>query len=348
MHLTADLERAVLRELQAAWIDRNTRDFRGELRPIVLRLHDDGPLGVYRDHTRTISLQRELVISRPWGQVIEVLRHEMAHQYVRQTRLAPDESPHGPAFRKICKERGIDARAAGLPAPEHSPEESKIIRRIQALLRLAESPEPNEAAAAANAARRLLAQHDVSLNTHGSNYTFRQVGPTKGRFDPWEKCLFAVLTEHFGVDGILARAYRPDRGRWGRVLEILGPVHHVEVASYVHDFLRVAGESAWRAHRKQSGSKSNADRRTFLFGVMDGFRQSLAAEPTDAEHALVSLETPGFTQYFTSRYPRVRRGRRQRVRVNDATEAGRSVGRTLKVRPGVSAHGDGPRLLPGD
>ena len=344
--LSADLERALLRELLEAWEQINTRDFDGVLRPPVLELHEDGPLGGYTATRRVLSLQREFAVEAPWGQLLEVLRHEVAHQFVHEALRIHDETPHGPTFRRICRERGIDARAAGLPHVAIDAQEERLVRRVRALLRLAESPEPHEAAAAANAARRLLAEHDLDLSDPEERHTFRQVGPTKARFDPWEKVLAGVLTSHFGVSVIYALAYRPTQASWGRVLELLGPVHHVEVAAYVHDVLRLHGEQAWTAHKRREGIRKNKERRRFLFGVMAGFKEALDDDVPDGETGLVKVEQGAMDDYIKERYPHLSSGRKRKVKISAATAAGRKVGRRIQLRPGVGKQDEGgPRRL---
>ena len=41
--------------------------------------------------------------------MVEVLKHEMAHQYAHEILGARDESAHGEAFRTVCQRLGIDA-----------------------------------------------------------------------------------------------------------------------------------------------------------------------------------------------------------------------------------------------
>ena len=65
-------------------------------------------------------------------------------------------------FRRVCAARGIDARAAGTPAPAEV-EEPKVVRRIRKLLALAESPEPAEARSAAKQAYRLMLAHNLDV-----------------------------------------------------------------------------------------------------------------------------------------------------------------------------------------
>src|SRR3954467_1694697 len=114
---TAALDAALLRELANTWTELSHNHFRGALRPPALELVDTSMrLGAWHRATRTISLSRTLVYGQPWGTVREVFKHELAHQYVDEAMGIHDETAHGPAFTEVCRARGIDASAAGLPA----------------------------------------------------------------------------------------------------------------------------------------------------------------------------------------------------------------------------------------
>src|SRR5690606_534232 len=77
-------------------------------------------LGCWKAHPPSITLSLSLLTEYSWLTLIEVLKHEMAHQYVTEVLGNTDETAHGPAFARVCAERGIDGRAAGAPnvAPE--------------------------------------------------------------------------------------------------------------------------------------------------------------------------------------------------------------------------------------
>ena len=58
---------------------------------------------------REMHFSRYLVTKRPWNEVLEVLKHEMAHQYVSEVLKVTGEAPHGSAFKAVCKQFNIDA-----------------------------------------------------------------------------------------------------------------------------------------------------------------------------------------------------------------------------------------------
>ena len=173
------MDSATLRELARWWAEINESQFEGAMRPPSLLLDEASRrLGCWESGTRTLHLSERLVRNRPWQVVIEVLRHEMAHQYVDEVLRVRDETAHGPAFRKVCAERSIDARAVGSPV---APENSDVMRKIEGLLALAESDNEFEAKSAMSAAHRLLRKHNIRLSDTPAPdaYGFRQVGSVR-------------------------------------------------------------------------------------------------------------------------------------------------------------------------
>src|SRR4051794_3829070 len=156
--LSAALEAALLHELREQFRLLALAYFKSSLKlPQIELVPTRARLGRWVEATRTIELSRPLVLSKPWGVVVEVLKHEMAHQYVCEVLGESGESAHGPRFRAVCERLGIDAAAQGMPdvpPPEKSAEQRKIGDRIARLLALAESPNVHEAEAAMAAAQK--------------------------------------------------------------------------------------------------------------------------------------------------------------------------------------------------
>jgi len=345
-------DRALLHALQRAWLVENQASFRRALSPPVLALSDGaGRLGTWRAAGRTLTLSRAFATSSPWVAVVEVLRHEMAHQYVDEILRVRDEAAHGPAFRRVCAERGIDPTAAGMPlAPD--PVAARVVDKVRRLLALAGSPEEHEARAAMEAACRLMRRHHLDLldGPLPPIWSFRQIGRISGRFQPHEKAAAALLAEHFQVAGILVPAFDVPRGRWGRVLEVSGTPEALEVAAWVHGWLLETAERLWRAWRRAHPGAPGRERRTFLAGVVSGFHDRLASPegcgPRDT--ALVPLGPAGLDAYVAARHPSTRRRTGPLVRLTAAWDGGRAQGRSLVMhRPIRAETASRGRLLPG-
>jgi hypothetical protein len=347
--LSAALEAALLRELGASWDELNHALFRHRLRRPVLALSEGGGrLGAWESSKRQLSLSRSLILERPWGQVREVLKHEMAHQYVDEVMGVREEGAHGPAFEALCREHGIDARATGLPEAGDG-ESDTVLRRVARLLALASSPNVHEAEAAMQQARRLMLKHnlDGAAAAARSGFTFRQVGTPRGRVDAHEHLLASVLADHFFVEVIWVPSFQPLTGRSGRVLELCGTPSNLEVAAYVHGFLLETGERLWREHRKAASLPGDRERRRFLLGVMMGFEEKLAqAEVASRREGLIWLGDPELSAYLRRRYPRRSGGGSIGFQRTASHEEGRRAGKGIVLhRPVGESRGNRGRLL---
>ncbi len=348
--LTAELEAALVRELVENHRLMNGMLFRDVLStPHLTLVETSSRLGRWVPFTRTIELSRPLVLTEPWGVVLEVLKHEMAHQYMTERHPELTETAHGPAFQELCDRLGIDGRAAGKPDAE-APSEDKIAERIARLLALAESPNVHEAEAAMLAAQRLLLKHNVDLSAARASrgHTFRHLGKPTGRVTEAERVLSLILAKHFFVECIWVPVYRPLEGKRGSVLEVCGTRESLEIAEYIHAYLMHTAERLWSSHKARKGLPGDADRRRYLSGVMHGMLEKLGREAEVQEEAgLVWVKDADLHRYYRRRHPHVRHVRSAGERRNRAYADGREAGRSIEIRRGIKGDAnEGPRLLP--
>jgi predicted SprT family Zn-dependent metalloprotease len=350
--LTAALEAALVRELRGTWWQMNEAFFRSSLKaPVIELVLTRHTLGRWTPATRTIEMSRPLLLEQPWSTVVEVLKHEMAHQYVHEVLGETSQTPHGKAFQETCARLGVDARAAGMPqTASASDRDDKIVERIARLLALAESPNQHEAEAAMAAAQRLMLKHNLEVARSPSAREYRHVhlGKPSGRVAEHERVVAMILGMHFFVEGIWVPAYRPLEGKRGSVLEICGSASNLAIAEYVHGFLHETAERLWRDHRKARGIRTNRDRRTFLAGVMVGFADKLAKqEKASRSEGLVWVKDADLSGYFRRRHPYVRHVRHTGQRRTDAWAHGREAGRKIVLhKPVASPTENRGRLLP--
>ena len=351
--LSVELERAALRAVRTAYAELNESLFGRRLRSCQLTFVDAGPrLGRWVGELRTIELSRALLLEHGWGVLVEVLKHEMAHQYVYEVEGA-HEAPHGASFRRVCRERGIDERAAGVPlgASEASPEHGRILDRVGKLLALAESANEHEAQNAMSAAQRLMLKYniEVTLDSRPTSYGFRHLGRPTGRVSEAERRLANILADHFFVECIWVPVWRPLEGKRGSVLEVCGRSENLELAAYVHSFLSHTAEALFREYRKHNGAGRHARRQSFLAGVMLGFQDKLREERKKSQNeGLVWVGDAGLRDWFERRYPRVRRVSRTGARRSQAYAHGREAGKRIVLHRAVAEGASGQvRLLAG-
>ncbi len=352
--LSIELERLALAAIVRTYDDLNGTFFRWQLKnPGFELVSDTSRLGRWVGAARLIELARTLLLEHGWGTLVEVLKHEMAHQFVDEVLGETHETSHGPAFRRVCEERGFDARASGLPtASDTSDDHARLLDRIAKLLALAESPNEHEAQAAMSAAQRLMLKYNVDAVSSGirQRYTYRHLGKPSGRIQESQRILAAVLGEFFFVNVIWVPVWRALEGRRGTVLEVCGSLANVELAEYVHAFLNHTATRLWREHKRRQKLNHDSGHHSYLSGVMSGFRDKLAQEQrTRNKEGLIWLGDPELSKFLRERHPRVRHTSYRAHGDRTAYAEGRAAGRTIVLHRGVnagpSANGK-PRLLP--
>ncbi len=350
-----ELERRILQGLscewqQAVWV--LSPSYRKRMRAPLFSL------GVMRDRwgfwsgeKREISLSRDLVFNHSWDAVREVLLHEIAHQFTEEVLAPAPEPPHGPHFQNACHLLRANPKASGKFIPldkriyrgqisydSHSPED-KMMHRVKKLLALAESPNQHEAEAAMAKAHDLIVRYNLSLLARDDNRNFASisVGSPALRHFSEDYSLAHLLQDFYFIKGIWMSNYVPEKGKMGRVLEISGTIQNIKMASYVHDFVQNFIRSQWFDYNKDK--RLNRFRQSdFAVGIIEGFRSKLESpkkgkDPT----ALMKIEDPQLTKYFSYRYPRtVQIQRGARGRDEKVLKDGKRIGRSLVIAKGIS------------
>jgi hypothetical protein len=317
----------------------------------VLALDDaTTKLARWRRSDRTITVSRAFLATASWVAVREVLKHECAHQYVSEVLGVDDESAHGETFRKVCADRGIDAAAAGVADGAAQPRDAdveRVLRRVEKLLALAQSDNKNEAEAAADAAQRLMLEHNLAAQHRPRRYIVRALGTPVTRMHAHEKLLGALLSNHYFVDVILVRAWCHDAARLGSVVEISGTPENVEMASWIYAFLLGAADRCFADAVRHRGLAPK-ERLPFFAGFMVGVGEKLAREAkTQAERGLVWVGDADLEQFVRRRHPHVRRGRVGGT-MRDGHRAGRQAGNDVVIaRPVEAAPEQRGRMLSG-
>jgi len=341
--LSLELERAALRAVRRSYEDINGTYFRWALRAPSLEWVEPGSarLGRWVSEHRLIELSRALLIEHGWGALVEVLKHEMAHQYVDEVLHVHDESSHGPAFRGVCEQHGFDAKASGVPRAD-APDDPRgtILDRIAKLLALAESANQHEAQAAMSAAQRLMLRYNIDEVGKGTEraYTYRHLGQPTGRASESERVLASLLGEFFFVQVIRVPVWRPLEAKRGSVIEVCGTLENVELAEYVFAFLTQTAERLWREHRREHGLRGNSGRRNFVAGVMNGFRSKLLLERLRTQdQALVWVGDPALEGFFRKRHPTVRWTRHRSRRFSADYAHGQRAGSKIVLHRGIKS-----------
>jgi hypothetical protein len=349
--LSAELEAELLRELVRAYQLESYLRFDDRLVTPVIVLADTGrELGSWRRATRTLALSRAFVLDHPWPEVIGLLAHEMAHQFVDEVLEVRDEPPHGPTFARVCAERGVDGRAAGAPVALDDGAADRVLERIRKLLALAASANQHEAELAMRRAHELMLRHNLEEAAARAERGFevRHVGDPTRRGTRVEAQIVGVLAEFFFVEAIRIPVYLPRLGVRGHAYELCGTRANVEMACHVHAFLLATAERLWQDNRGDARVKSGRDRVAYQSGVIHGFRCRLLLERAQLEGTgLVWTGDTSLERFYRARHPKIV-SRRSRTEWSRAHAAGREAGNRIVLhRPVEHGGSSGTRLLRG-
>lgn len=347
--LSLELENLALLAAAEEYDQLNYSLFGSRLRRPPLSWSDStSTLGSWTTMPPGIALSVSLLTRYSWVTLIEVLKHEMAHQYVAEVLGKTDETAHGPAFAKVCAERGIDARAAGKPDVDLGVTDHTI-DKIRRLLALAESANQHEAEAAMAAAQRLMLKYNLDEVERNKmrDFVVAHLGEPTGRVQESQRVLAAILRKFFFVEVLWISVWRPREAKRGSVLEVCGTKPNVEMAQYVHAFLTHSAERLWQQHKRERQIRQDRDRRKFHAGVMSGFYRKLDAERAPrAQEGLVWVGDEQLRAHFKARYPRTTTSHYSSSSGTEAHLAGRAAGQSLVLHRGIhQGASGGPKLL---
>ncbi len=346
-------------------------DLTQAMAPVALAIAPITNYGEWRPATRTIVMADHLIRDYPWNVVLEVLKHEMAHQYVHEVLGRQSARPHGESFQEACHRLGVPAWAAsasGTLPPEighaitrHlSAAEERLLRRAEKLLALAGSHNEHEAHLAMQRAQDLFMKHNVALLRvrQGSDMTYTILRLKRKKIWTYEKRITSLLVRHFFVYIVHFTEFDPAHCTNYKALDMMGAPENVAMAEYVFHFLQHTAEELWDEHVK---AHPRAHKPSFQRGVIQGFDEKLqetkmeATVPQDkgmATQDVTALVAAGSALIENTigrqRWPKiVRRGAGSGRFDTRSFEAGEAEGQKIVLHKGISAsHGNRGRLLP--
>ena len=248
--------RDVQSELIRVWSRRLSREYdhiiftyRLKLKRPLIRVDNlVGRWGVYDPETRTLSLAEGLLRNYGWDVVLEIFKHEIAHQIVFD--LFGSDQAHGPLFHRACEMLGMAGWAkkaeteleSQLPQGEEiplQPEDERLLRRVEKLLALAGSSNEHEAIAAMTKVRELQSKYQIECLSakRPSDYLCLTLKLKRKRVERYQSVIASLLNDHFFVEVIHSSLYDAADCCEYKTLELLGLRHNVKMAEYVFYYL---------------------------------------------------------------------------------------------------------------
>ncbi len=326
--------------------------YRVQLRPPLFEIREgQSRAGAWAPGLDTLSLASWLIRDHSWDVVLEVLKHEMSHQYVQQVLGRGDELPHGPAFQEACDRLGVhpEFRAAQGTIPRllggAGQKSGTMLAKVEKLFALAQSANEHEAALAMAKANAILRRYNLERlhRQAATDYDYLIIHPGAKRIGAHQRLIAAILKDFFYVNVVIARQFEAKSGETLRVIELTGAKENLAVANHVHHFLIRRLEYLWQEYRKNTGV-TGREKNSYWLGVLGGFREKLTFQDQEAmgatgnatESSLICASDPGLIRYYRARYPRLRTVQHAGPRVyGDPYQAGQQEGKQLVIHKGV-------------
>jgi uncharacterized protein YoaH (UPF0181 family) len=323
-------------------------------------------LGWWNSKTKTISISSHLIKTEVWDIVLEVLKHEMAHQYV--SKFYDDADIHGKYFKLACKKLGVHkAFVAGgkdyyqrlqefkgdLPA-----DAQKMLRKVEKLMALGQSSNEAEAQAASRKANYLLNKYNLQrINTGDDDpdIKYRTICHKKKRIESIQKALLSILRDYYYVNCVTSQTYHAQDDTAYRSLVLIGREEALIVAEYVYHFLLDTGQALWQVFKKKQGAK-RSEKVSFDMGFTAGIRDNHElmfdnseiktngdlSLPVKMTKALMSQNHEENRKEESRLFPRLTTAKYGRHKASSgAFKEGFKNGKNTYINKGVTSHGTG-------
>lgn len=311
--------------------------------PIKVVIYNDKSMLGYFDsdffelgfHERLMQVNKE--------QLYNIIRHELAH-YLAFLKYGHDSKPHGWSFKTFCQSVGwgeeISAASVCLEENMHSysSETSSTFRKIQKLMALATSSNPNEAELAMIKSQQLLLKYNVEFETLNHTcekdeekiYLKRILKQKKA--DAKMQTIARILNTFF-VNTVY------NHSEHFTYLEIVGSFVNLEIAEYVASVLQHELDWLWDQAKKQhSYLKGLVAKNSFFLGIAKGYCNKIEALKNsysqDVSNALIVIEKKLINAEALI-YSGLTRRKSSRKFCPNSSALGEKVGKQLNFNPAI-------------
>lgn len=312
-------------------------------------------VGRWDKYGRTIRVSTAIIERCSWDVVLQVFKHEMAHQYVDEVLGRHDDPPHGQAFQFACERLGVLLffRKESGSIPEFisrleidSPnEQSRLLIKVEKLLSLANSTNEHEAALAMEKANDLLRKYNLERldSVYTDNYVRVIINEKRKRLDASRRRIVTILLNYFFVKVVYFKLFDARTCETYQTIELLGTKENVMIAEYVYHFLVRQVNRLWRNYQEETGV-SGRQRLSYVLGVLAGLKERLLQAEVRAQgrsevtvSALVRAKDQGLSAFTALLFPRLQTARRKGLSLFKETFfAGTCEGRRLTINKPIS------------
>ena len=223
---------------------------------------------------------------------------------------------------------------------------NSIIKRIKKLLTLANNSGATEAEAknAMAMAQRLMTKYNISMANVGSdkpserNIRHEQYFTRKGSLNPADKEIAVILNRFYKVKILF---------NGGCSLVMVGTPEDIEIAKYVHGYLRTVFFKCWNSFKETAAFPNKAD---YYFGLQTGICEKMheaenSAKSEETQEACQKYELvlvknkEAIANYIYDTFGKLGKSRRRSASRMDANSfyAGKTKGSTISINQAIKA-----------
>ena len=223
--------------------------------------------------------------------------------------------------------------------------EKSILKRIQKLLTLAKDKgaSPAEAESAMAMAQRLMTKYGIEManisdDSPKSSIKHEEFFTRKGGLNPADAEISSILKQFYKVKILF-------NGMKGLV--IVGTPEDIEIAKYVHGYLRNIFFKCWNEYKKSVVYANKAD---FYFGLRTGIEQRMeeaensvkaeeSQEVCDKYELAINNNREAIKSYIFETFGKLGKSRRRASTRTDANSfyAGKAKGSTVQINQAIKA-----------
>jgi len=241
-------------------------------------------LGWWDSKTKTLSISSHLIKTQVWDLVLEVLKHEMAHQYVSE--FYGNADIHGKYFKRACDKLGVHPAFIGGGKAYHTrlaefkgqlpADAKKMLEKVEKLMALGQSSNAAEAQAASRKANYLLNKYNlkrINLGKDDPDIKYLTICHKKKRTESIQKALLSVLGNYYHVNCLTSHTYHAQDDTTYKSIVLIGRKEALIVAEYVYHFLLDTAQALWQEFKRKTGAKTS-EKISFDMGFTAGIRDN--------------------------------------------------------------------------
>ena len=207
----------------------------------------------------------------------------------------------------------------------------ELLEKIKKLFALANNnTSKHEAELAAQKAHTLLLKHNLSMSEVSNStpeWTEEKIEASSGT-NVLTSGISHILREHYLVDVYYVR----HGGRRFSTI-IFGSPSNVEVAKYVHTFLKSAIHALWLSYKRENNASMRA-KNSFILGVIKGLHDKLqeSAKKFEQQYGIIPVNA---AMVESRKNKNLKHSNTAVNRDEDASAAGYHAGKNLNIAPGL-------------